>query len=31
MELYAQINTFEGGMNTDTDVSMIPKNSYRYA
>lgn len=26
-----QTNTFVGGMNLDTDVTMIPDNQYRYA
>lgn len=31
MELNAQINTFEGGMNLDADLSLIKNNQYRYA
>lgn len=27
----AQINTFTGGMDTDTDVNLLPNNKYRYA
>lgn len=26
----AQINTFTGGMNTDTDINLLPNNQYRY-
>ncbi|MBQ7820001.1 MAG: hypothetical protein IJ341_09940 [Bacteroidales bacterium] len=31
MEINAQINTFDGGMNLDTDVNYISKNQYKYA
>ena len=31
MELLSQVNTFTGGMNLDDDVTMIPKNQYRWA
>lgn len=31
MEINAQLNTFEGGMDLDTDITLIPKNKYREA
>lgn len=31
MEINAQINTFNGGMNLDTDVNYIDKSQYKYA
>lgn len=31
MEIRSQTNTFEGGMDMDTDVSYISNNTYRYA
>lgn len=31
MEINAQINTFNGGMNLDADVNYISKNQYKYA
>lgn len=31
MELQAQINTFQGGMNLDTDITMLDSSQYRWA
>lgn len=31
MELMSQVNTFTGGMNLDDDLTMMPKNQYRWA
>ena len=31
MEINAQINTFNGGMNLDADVNYIDKSQYKYA
>ena len=31
MEINSQINTFEGGMDMDTDVRLVKNNTYRYA
>jgi len=31
MELMSQTNTFNGGLNLDDDITMIPKNQYRWA
>lgn len=31
MEINAQVNTFTGGMNLDTDINYIGKDQYRYA
>lgn len=31
MELLSQVNTFTGGLNLDDDITMLPKNQYRWA
>lgn len=31
MEINSQVNTFEGGMNMDSDISMLRNNQYRWA
>lgn len=31
MEINSQINTFEAGMNLDSDIRMVPNNAYRWA
>lgn len=31
MELLSQVNTFTGGMNLDDDITIVPKNQYRWA
>ena len=31
MEINSQVNTFEGGMDMDSDISMLRNNQYRWA
>ena len=31
MEINSQVNTFEGGLNMDSDISMLKNNQYRWA
>ena len=31
MELLSQVNTFTGGLNLDDDITIVPKNQYRWA
>ena len=31
MEINSQVNTFQGGMNIDSDITMLADNQYRWA